>query len=130
MKNKCESEMNDMELVDPYDAKYVLNEKLPQSSIVFDNQLSERSKIRTLIRKYAKTSATYEINIPYGMRMYYMSLLEESGSITGNNVSISPLDMMSSNDLVFVFDPILQELSGLMRSAYSRFAITAAFINM
>jgi len=123
MKKRCENEMNDVKLDDPHGKEYVLSDQLPKSSIVFDNELNERSKICGLINKYIKTSATYEINIPYQMRMNFIAFLKDKGNTSERNT----LNMMSSSDLVFLFDPILKEISGLMRSSFSRFTSTAAF---
>ncbi|ETO07218.1 hypothetical protein RFI_30174 [Reticulomyxa filosa] len=121
IKKKCE--VNTVEINDPHHNRFSINANLPQSFIVFDDSLSDQQKVRSLIIKYIKTSAQYEVNLPYTMRMKFMHLLTNIDRQTDN------LDAISLSDLLFIFDDVLSELLRLMRGSYTRFATTDAYKN-
>ncbi|ETO21286.1 hypothetical protein RFI_15917 [Reticulomyxa filosa] len=119
MKTKCQNQ--NLQMNDSNDNRFLWNKRLPRSSIVFNDKLSDDNKVIALIIKYIKTSAQYEVNLPYELRTSFMSLLIHA------NKPNSDLKTMSSSEFVFLFDKVLFELLALMRGSYSRFATTDAY---
>ncbi|ETO06194.1 hypothetical protein RFI_31201, partial [Reticulomyxa filosa] len=125
-------EKSDMDVVDPLGDNFLLSTKLPQSSIVNNDQLSDEQKAVALIDKYIVTGAQYEVNLPYDMRMNFMKLLHPRHPRympRHLHQQTNPFEQMTLSDFVFLFDPVLKELFQLMRHSYSRFTTTTAFHN-
>ncbi|ETO29124.1 hypothetical protein RFI_08003 [Reticulomyxa filosa] len=122
-------QQSDVDVTDSFGDHFVLNAGLPQSSIVNNDQVCDAQKAISLIEKYIAVGSQYEVNLAYEMRMKYVTLLQQyrRPQCDTQNQQVNPFDLMSLSDFVFLFDPVLKELSRLMRHSYSRFVTTAAY---
>ncbi|ETO23671.1 hypothetical protein RFI_13508 [Reticulomyxa filosa] len=118
---KSKYERDKVEVTDPLSNRFVLSDQLPQSSIVHNDHWDNEQKAVALIEKYIAVGAQYEVNISYDMRMNFLTLLR------GRTLQINPFTLMSSSELIFLFDPVLKDIFQLMRDSYSRFLLTNAY---
>eukprot|EP01083_Nonionella_stella_P155028 500260_1 len=81
-------------------------DKLPQSAIVYDSELSLKEKLTKIVRKYVSEGSTLQVNIGHDVRCKLESLCEEDkGDI----------------NYYLCFDVVLIELFYLIQDSYFRF---------
>ncbi|ETO32917.1 hypothetical protein RFI_04201 [Reticulomyxa filosa] len=97
--------------------KYVLSNLLPQSAIVYNDDLHISTQINVLIERYVKQGSLYELNLPYDVRHNCIE-----------NCKWDNIKTKSEQELSSIFDPVVCSLYDLMESdSYQRFVYTESF---
>merc|ERR1712087_549074 len=109
------------------DAPYLVLpfDKLPQSSIVFDVEISNAEKAHGLYQKYIRQGADYEINISSGMRIQYNKLLGDKRKWLKEKSRT-----MEIGALADMFDKCIQVNLGLMGHSFVRFKASAEWMKV
>eukprot|EP00485_Elphidium_margaritaceum_P010420 CAMPEP_0202710256 /NCGR_PEP_ID=MMETSP1385-20130828/22258_1 /ASSEMBLY_ACC=CAM_ASM_000861 /TAXON_ID=933848 /ORGANISM="Elphidium margaritaceum" /LENGTH=397 /DNA_ID=CAMNT_0049369749 /DNA_START=299 /DNA_END=1492 /DNA_ORIENTATION=- len=108
--------------IDTNDFALELPDACPLSGIIQNNDGDLKAMASELYEKYIRRNSEWEINISYGLRRFYSTLLEDQNAWTANREYDAPQQIFT------LFDPCVQEMIVLVGPTFSRYTSSSQFL--